>query len=160
MKLNELRMYEAQIGYTWGIIIGALASWVFIMFFTQWEWYFKLFSSIGEVGIIGSLALSLRQSIRARRSYLDTRAEMDKINTESHNIIDKRQEIIEEVSNTLNAEEEDRTEELRKEIARIKLLKQKWMDKTGCADEQSVKVYNNMIRKSNALKAELRAIQN
>lgn len=76
MVLSELTQIEAQIGFVCGIIVGALASWVFILFFTNMQWYFKVFSSIGELGIVGSLFLSLRASIYQRRQYLQTQQMM------------------------------------------------------------------------------------
>ena len=90
MQLSEQTQIEASIGFTAGILVGALASWVFIMFFTPWEWYFKLFSSIGEVGIVGSLLLTLRAQIQQRRNYIETQAEMKKITEASEKIIKER----------------------------------------------------------------------
>jgi len=87
MKITELQMLEGQIGFYWGIIAGALASYVFIMFFTDWQWYFKLFSTIGEIGILGTLGLGLYQLIKARRNYLDAQAEMKKISAESAEVV-------------------------------------------------------------------------
>lgn len=71
MKLSQLTLIESQIGFTSGILVGALGSWVFIIFFTNMEWWVKVLSSIGEVGIVGSLLLSLKGTIEVRRSYLD-----------------------------------------------------------------------------------------
>jgi predicted ferric reductase len=87
MKLSEQVMIEAQIGFYWGIIVGALASYVFIMFFTTWQWYFKLFSTIGELGILGTLGMGLYQLIKTRRNYLDAQAEMKKMSEESAKVI-------------------------------------------------------------------------
>jgi len=79
MKLSEQTLIESQIGFLSGILMGALSSWVFIIFFTDWQWYFKVFSSIGEIGIVGSLLLSLRAVILQRRQYLEVQAEMKKM---------------------------------------------------------------------------------
>lgn len=76
--LSEQTLIEAQIGFLWGIVIGVLASFVMIMFFTQWEWYFKLFAAIGQVGIIGSLGIGLYQTIKNRRHYIEAKKIMDK----------------------------------------------------------------------------------
>lgn len=89
INLSPQTQIEASIGFTSGILIGALASWVFIIFFTQWEWYFKVFSSIGEVGIVGSLLLSLNEMIKTRRNYIETMKEMKKLNEDSNKIIAK-----------------------------------------------------------------------
>ena len=79
MKLSEQTLIESQIGFLLGIMVGALASWAMIMFFTPWEWYFKLFATIGEVGIIGSLSLGVYQAVTTRRQYLDGKKAMDNI---------------------------------------------------------------------------------
>lgn len=85
MNLSEQTQIEAQIGFLSGILVGALSSWVFIVFFTDWQWYFKVFSSIGEIGIIGSLLLSLRATVQQRRTYLEVQAEMKKMREENGN---------------------------------------------------------------------------
>lgn len=87
MKLSEQTQIEAQIGFTIGILVGAVAGGVLLIFFTNWEWYFKLFSGIGSLGIIGSLLLSLKQQLQVRKNYLETQKEMKKINEESKNVI-------------------------------------------------------------------------
>ena len=87
MNISEQTKIEASIGFVIGILVGAISSWVLIVFFTQWQWYFKLFSSIGEAGIVGSLLLTLHELIKSRRNYLDTVAEMKKINKESAEIL-------------------------------------------------------------------------
>ena len=75
--LSPQTQIEAQIGFLIGIMVGALSAWTMIMFFTPWEWYFKLFATIGEVGIIGSLGMALAQTIGQRRQYLDAKKQMD-----------------------------------------------------------------------------------
>lgn len=89
-QMSEQTKIEAQIGFTSGILVGALAAGVYLLFFTTWEWYFKLFSLIGSIGIIGSLVLSLWELIKVRRNYLETMTEMEKINKVSNDIIKKR----------------------------------------------------------------------
>ena len=71
--ISQQTQIEAQIGFLIGILIGALSSWVLVMFFIPWEWYFKFFATIGEIGIIGSLSLALLQTIAQRRQYLDAK---------------------------------------------------------------------------------------
>lgn len=83
MKLSEQTQIEAQIGFTIGILIGAIAAGIFILFFTTWEWYFKMFSVIGSLGIIGSLILSLAQLFKARQSYIIVKKEMDNMKQNS-----------------------------------------------------------------------------
>jgi len=78
MNLSELRKIEAAIGFTSGILIGAISAGVLILFFTEWEWYFKVFSGIGSFGIIGSLYMALSDQIKARRGLLAAIAEMKK----------------------------------------------------------------------------------
>lgn len=84
MALSELTKIEAQIGFTVGVLIGVFASWAFILFFTTWQWYFKVFSSIGELGIVGTLVLQLAQTIKTRKDYIEVMknvqsAQMDEI---------------------------------------------------------------------------------
>lgn len=69
--MNELRKIEAQIGFTSGILVGALAGGVFLVIFAQVQWYFKIFYFIGSAGVVGSLVLSLKELIKMRRNYLE-----------------------------------------------------------------------------------------
>jgi hypothetical protein len=101
-QINDQQRIEAQLGFTWGILVGALASWAFIMFFTPWEWYFKVLSSIGEIGIVGTLLLTINELIKARRNYLDTLKEMAKMNEESTKVIQAQQEVKEDVKTLSN----------------------------------------------------------
>ena len=84
MKLSEQTKIEAQIGFTVGILIGACGAAVLILFFTPWQWYFKLISGIGSAGIIGSLILSLNELIKARRNYLAAMEQMKKMNEDTN----------------------------------------------------------------------------
>ena len=77
-ELSEQTKLEAGIGFTSGILVGAIASFVLIIFFTPWQWYFKVFSGIGSLGIVGSLLMSLNEQIKARRLYIAAVAEMNK----------------------------------------------------------------------------------
>ena len=81
-QISEQTKMESQIYFLIGIMIGALSSWVLIMFFTPWEWYFKLFATIGEIGIIGSLGLALQQALEQRRAYIDAKKTMESVGTE------------------------------------------------------------------------------
>jgi len=76
--LSEQTKLEAQIGFTLGILIGATAGGLSLLLFTTWEWYLKLFSLIGTIGIIGSLVFALLEQLRARRNYLEILKEMEK----------------------------------------------------------------------------------
>jgi hypothetical protein len=89
MELSELTKIEAQIGFTVGILIGALAAYISVMFFTSWAWYFKLFTTIGEIGILGSLLLALNEMLRGRRNYIEAQKEMNRINDESTKVIEE-----------------------------------------------------------------------
>ena len=86
-ELSEQTKIESQIGFTIGILIGATSAGVLILFFTDWQWYFKLFSAIGSLGIIGNLSLALKELLRMRRNYLDTLEEMKNINNKSTEVI-------------------------------------------------------------------------
>jgi len=77
--MSELTKLEAQIGFTSGILVGAVAGGVFLLFFTPWEWYFKLFSLIGSIGIAGSLIFALIEQVKMRRNYLDAYKEINKL---------------------------------------------------------------------------------
>lgn len=87
MKFDEKRQLEMQIGFLIGTTIGVLGSWTFILFFVQWQWYFKLVSSIGEAGILGTLFLSIKQSLAARKNYLEVTKQMESINKEANTTI-------------------------------------------------------------------------
>jgi len=80
MHISEQTRIEAQIGFTIGILIGVFASWVSILFFVEWAWYFKLFTSIGEIGIVGSLLMALNEQFKVRRNHLEVLNEMKKMN--------------------------------------------------------------------------------
>jgi len=83
MQLSEQTKIEAQIAFLIGIIIGAMSGWMIILFFSNWQWYFKLFSSIGSLGIIGSISLSLLDQLNRRKALLEALKEMQYINTET-----------------------------------------------------------------------------
>ena len=89
LEMSELRKIEASIGFISGILIGALSAGVLILFFTEWQWYFKVFSCIGSLGIIGSLYMALSEQIKMRRNLLATMAEMKKVSAESNIVIEK-----------------------------------------------------------------------
>ena len=90
LEMSEIRKIEAQIGFVSGILMGAISAGVLILFFTEWEWYFKVFSAIGSLGIIGSLYMALSEQIKMRRSLLATIEEMKKVNVESNKIIQEK----------------------------------------------------------------------
>lgn len=90
MNMSELRKIEASIGFISGILIGAISAGVLILFFTEWQWYFKVFSCIGSLGIIGSLYMALSEQIKMRRNLLATVAEMNKVSAESKKIIEEK----------------------------------------------------------------------
>jgi len=83
MQLSEQTKIESQIAFLIGIIIGAMSGWMIILFFSNWQWYFKLFSSIGSLGIIGSISLSLLDQFNRRKALLEALREMKYINPET-----------------------------------------------------------------------------
>jgi len=89
-NMSELTRIEAGIGFLCGIMLGAISALVLILFFTPWEWYFKVFSFIGSAGIIGSLYMSLSQQIVMRRNYIATRKMMNEVNEKSSKVIKEK----------------------------------------------------------------------
>jgi MFS family permease len=89
-NLSELRKIEASIGFISGILIGAISAGVLILFFTEWQWYFKVFSCIGSIGIIGSLYMALSDQIKMRRNLILAVGEMKKVSAESNKIIEEK----------------------------------------------------------------------
>lgn len=77
--MDEQMKLESQIGFTIGILIGALGAGIVIIFFTELQWYWKVLSAIGEVGIIGNLAIALQQLFKVRKQYIEMQAEMKKL---------------------------------------------------------------------------------
>jgi hypothetical protein len=75
--MDEQMQIESQIGFYVGIIIGVLASWVMVVFFSSWEWYWKVFSSIGQISMVGILSLGLYNAIKMRRRYLEAKKAME-----------------------------------------------------------------------------------
>ena len=88
MVLSEQTKIEAQIGFTMGILIGALAAGIVIQL-TAWAWYWKVFSAIGSIGIVGSLVLALGQLFVTRKNYLEAMKSI---------VTDKELEVIEKMN--------------------------------------------------------------
>lgn len=97
---------EIQLGFTIGILIGAIGAGVLVLFFTTWEWYFKVISAIGSIGIIGSLTLAIFQIWNQRKNYLEALNMMKETKIESDKII------------------EEKTNEFKEEIK--ELMEEKW----------------------------------
>ena len=117
LELSELTKLEASMAFTGGILIGAVAGWVFLMFFIEWAWYFKVLSSIGSLGIVGSLLLTMNELMKARNNYKETLAEMEKINEESMKVINNFEQAI----NTFEQNgllKESKKEEVKKEVTK------------------------------------------
>jgi len=87
MNLSPLTQIEAQIGFYIGILIGVIGSGVFIIFFTQWEWYFKFTSFIGEVSIIALQVFAIKQLLQQRKAYLEAETAMKQIGGKQNGII-------------------------------------------------------------------------
>jgi len=98
VNMSELRKLEASIGFTSGILVGAVSAGILILFFTDWQWYFKLFSGIGSLSIIGTLYMALSELIKARRSLLEAMGEMEIINS---NMSDENKDKLEELNKEL-----------------------------------------------------------
>jgi len=91
-QFSELTKLEMQLGFLWGILVGVAASWVFVMFFVKMLWYFKLFTSIGEVGIMGSIILGLVETTKARKNYISTMKEMEDMKAEADKVLSQKTE--------------------------------------------------------------------
>jgi len=89
-NMSELRKIEASIGFTSGILVGALASAVTVLFFVQMAWYFKIFTGIGSLGIVGMLYMALSDLIKNRRGLMAALEQMKSINTQSNKIIEEK----------------------------------------------------------------------
>jgi cytochrome c-type biogenesis protein CcmH/NrfG len=83
MKLPELSpqtQIEAQIAFYIGILLGAISGGVMVATIKM-AWYFKAFSMVGSVCVIGILSLSLYQLILSRKQLLETIEVMKTIQT-------------------------------------------------------------------------------
>jgi hypothetical protein len=89
-NMSELRKIEASIGFTSGILVGAIASAVTVLFFVDMAWYFKTFTGIGSLGIVGMLYMALSELIKSRRNLIKALDMMKDINTESNKIIEEK----------------------------------------------------------------------
>ena len=69
IRLSEKRKVEAEMGYYIGICISVLGSSI-ALFFVDFAWYFKAFSILGTVCIIGVL-LTAFFKIREQWKRLD-----------------------------------------------------------------------------------------
>jgi len=83
-RISELTKIEMQIAFTIGILIGALASWIFILLMANMEWYFKLFATIGEIGLVGSLVLALVELFKVRKSLAEAFKQMRMIESQQN----------------------------------------------------------------------------
>jgi len=90
MKISELTKIESNIGFLCGVLVGVIASWVLVVFFTKMQWYFKVFTSIGQISIMGILVFSLMETIKMRKNYILTMKEMEKVNKEANAVINKK----------------------------------------------------------------------
>ena len=77
MELSAQTKIEAQIGFTVGILIGAIAAGIVVFFFSGWEWYFRYPSLLGSIGIIGMLSMSLGELLKMRKRYLESKKLME-----------------------------------------------------------------------------------
>jgi len=87
MKISELTKIEANIGFLIGVTTSVVASWVFVVFFTTMQWYFKAFSSLGQFSIMGMLIFQLVETFKIRKNYLEVLKEMEKVNKEANTTI-------------------------------------------------------------------------
>jgi hypothetical protein len=102
MQFSELQKIEMQLGYTGGIVIGALGAWVFIVFFVSWEWWWKVLSTIGEIGIVGNLLIAIGELRKQRKGLIEVMKEMgiERKNwgkTDKSEKIEKKEEEIREI---------------------------------------------------------------
>lgn len=85
---SPLGQIEAQIGFLIGTIFGVAGADISIILLMDLNIWIKIFTGIGGICILGTLALGLKQSLTARKNYIETMAEMKKINEESLKTID------------------------------------------------------------------------
>lgn len=70
MNITEQTKIEMGIGFMIGIIISLVATFVIVVFFSGLVWYWKLFSAIGLVGMLGTQILALSQLFQDRKVLL------------------------------------------------------------------------------------------
>jgi uncharacterized protein YacL len=75
MKISELTRLEAPIFFSIGILIGVLASWIYLIT-ADIPLYLKICSSIGELCIMGMIIFGMIEAIKARKNYLTMMNEM------------------------------------------------------------------------------------
>jgi hypothetical protein len=85
---DPLKTLEMQIGFLAGTMIGILGADICIILLVDMSVWIKVFTAIGGICVLGTLALGLKQSLSARKNYVETLAEMKKINEESLKTID------------------------------------------------------------------------
>lgn len=85
---SPLGQLEMQIGFLIGTMIGILGADICIIVLVEMSVWIKVFTAIGGICVLGTLALGLKQSLSARKNYIETLAEMKKINEESLKTID------------------------------------------------------------------------
>jgi hypothetical protein len=83
MAFSEIRKAEMQIGFLIGILIGAAAGGVLIVFFASMAWYFRLFSAVGSLGVIGTLLISLREQFKYRKEFIEAQRMMDELSNKN-----------------------------------------------------------------------------
>ena len=69
-KLSELTKLDCQLGFTAGILLASLGSGILVLFLLP-QWYWKLISIVGTVGIAGNLIIALRELIIMRRNLVE-----------------------------------------------------------------------------------------
>jgi len=80
MALSDQTRLEAQIGFLCGTLIGALAGEVFVVGFTNWQWYFKALSIIGAIGIEGNIAFGIWEMMKMRKNIIEVNKQIAEIN--------------------------------------------------------------------------------
>ena len=68
--ISPLTQLDMQVGFLIGTIIGIIGADVCILIYVEMSWIFQMFVIIGALGVLGSLALGLFQTLGMRKQYI------------------------------------------------------------------------------------------
>lgn len=75
---SELTTIEMQVAFYIGIVIGLIGVWVVVVFITNFEWYWKVLTTISDIGMLGLQYFAIKQLLQARKNYLSVQEEIKK----------------------------------------------------------------------------------